>query len=217
MKTNGEGTMGKYSKKKRKHSKQYRIAMVQRAVVAILILALAIMITSITQRVKYENRIKEINELHQEEMIALRIELRDEYESEIAAIEKYYEYGGDVSQIEREAEWITKVMYGMAKPDHKDSDLRAIVWCILNRVDNKAYPGEVQAVCQQKSQWMGYSDDNPVIAKLYDIALAELKKWHGDAVRPMSADYVYLTWSSKEILLRDTFAENRSTNYWRMN
>ena len=209
--------MGKYSKKKRKHSKQYRIAMVQRAVVAILILALAIMITSITQRVKYENRIKEINELHQEEMIALRIELRDEYESEIAAIEKYYEYGGDVSQIEREAEWIAKVMYGMAKPDHKDSDLRAIVWCILNRVNNKAYPGEVQAVCQQKSQWMGYSDDNPVIAKLYDIALTELKKWHGDSVRPMSADYVYLTWSSKEILLRDTFAENRSTNYWRMN
>ena len=99
-------------------------------------------------------------------------------------------------------------MYGMVKPDHKDSDLRAIVWCILNRVDNKAYPGEVQAVCQQKSQWMGYSDDNPVIAKMYDIALAELKKWHGDSVRPMSADYVYLTWSSKEILLRNTFARN---------
>ena len=209
--------MGKYSKKKRKHSKQYRIAMAQRAIAAILILVLAIMITSITQRVKYENRIKEINELHQDELIALRIELQDQYESEIAAIEKYYEYGGDVSQIEREAEWIAKVMYGMAKPDHKDSDLRAIVWCILNRVDNKAYPGEVQAVCQQKSQWMGYSDDNPVIAKLYDIALVELKKWHGDSVRPMSADYIYLTWSSKEILLRDTFAENRSTNYWRMN
>ena len=209
--------MGKYSKKKRKHSKQYRIAMVQRAIVAILILTLAIMITSISQRVKYENRIKEINAAHEDDMIALRIELKDQYESEIAEIEKYYEYGGDVSQIEREAEWIAKVMYGMAKPDHKDSDLRAIVWCILNRVDNKAYPGEVQAVCQQKSQWMGYSDDNPVIAKLYDIALAELKKWHGDAVRPMSADYVYLTWSSKEILLRDTFAENRSTNYWRMN
>ena len=209
--------MGKYTKKKRKHSKQYRIAMVQRAIVAILILTLAIMITSITQRVKYENRIKEINELHQDDLVALRIELRDEYESEIAEIEKYYEYGGDVEQIELEAEWIARVMYGMAKPDHKDSDLRAIVWCILNRVDNKAYPGEVQAVCQQKSQWMGYSDVNPVIAKLYDIALAELKQWHGDSVRPMSADYVYLTWSSKEILLRDTFAENRSTNYWRMN
>ena len=210
--------MGKYTKKSNSTKRRRRqIAQIQRITVYVLILVIAIMITSISQRVKYENQIKELNELHQDDLVALQIELRDEYESEIAAIEKYYEYGGDVSQIEREAEWIAKVMYGMAKPDHKDSDLRAIVWCILNRVDNKAYPGEVQAVCQQKSQWMGYSDDNPVIAKLYDIALAELKKWHGDSVRPMSADYVYLTWSSKEILLRDTFAENRSTNYWRMN
>ena len=210
--------MGKYTKKSNSTKRRRRqIAQIQRVTVYVLILVIAIMITSVSQRVKYENQIKELNELHQEDMIALRIELRDDYESEIAAIKQYYEYGGDVSQIEREAEWIAKVMYGMAKPDHKDSDLRAIVWCILNRVDNKAYPGEVQAVCQQKSQWMGYSDDNPVIAKLYDIALAELKKWHGDSVRPMSADYVYLTWSSKEILLRDTFAENRSTNYWRMN
>ena len=210
--------MGKYTKKSNSTKRRRRqIAQIQRITVYVLILVIAIMITSISQRVKYENQIKELNELHQEDMIALRIELRDDYESEIAAIKQYYEYGGDVEQIEREAEWIARVMYGMAKPDHKDSDLRAIVWCILNRVDNKAYPGEVQAVCQQKSQWMGYSDDNPVIAKLYDIALAELKKWHGDSVRPMSADYVYLTWSSKEILLRDTFAENRSTNYWRMN
>ena len=209
--------MGKYSKKKRKHSKQYRIAMAQRAIVAVLILALAIMITSISQRVKYENRIKEINELHKEELIALRIELTDEHQQEMLQLQQYYEYGGDVSQVEREAEWIAKVMYGMVRPDHNDSDLRAIVWCILNRVDNKAYPGDVQAVCQQKSQWMGYSDDNPVIAKLYDIALNELKSWHNGVPRPMSADYVYLTWSSKEILLRDTFAENRDTNYWRMN
>lgn len=212
--------MGKYTKKsnstkRRRHRR--KIAQIQKFTVYVLILVIAIMITSISQRVKYENKIKELNELHQEDLIALRIELRDEYESEIAEIEKYYEYGGDVEQIELEAEWIARVMYGMYRPEHKDSDLRAIVWCILNRVDNKAYPGEVQAVCQQKSQWMGYSDDNPVIAKMYDIALAELKKWHGDAVRPMSADYVYLTWSSKEILLRDTFAENRSTNYWRMN
>ena len=212
--------MGKYTKKsnstkRRRHRR--KIAQIQRLTVYVLILVIAIMITSISQRVKYENKIKELNELHQEDLIALRIELRDEYESEIAEIEKYYEYGGDVEQIELEAEWIARVMYGMYRPEHKDSDLRAIVWCILNRVDNKAYPGEVQAVCQQKSQWMGYSDDNPVIAKMYDIALAELKKWHGDSVRPMSSDYVYLTWSSKEILLRDTFAENRSTNYWRMN
>ena len=209
--------MGKYSKKKRKHSKQYRIAMVQRAVVAILILTLAIMITSITQRVKYENRIKEINELHQEDLIALRIELRDQYESEIAAIEKYYEYGGDVTEIEREAQFIAKVMYGVYRPEHNDSHLRAVAWCIFNRVDNPAYPNSVQAVCQQAKQWMGYSDDNPVIATLYDIALTELKSWHNGVPRPMTADYVYMNWSSREIYLRNTFAEDRNTSYWRMN
>ena len=169
--------MGKYTKrsnstKRRRHRR--KIAQIQRLIVYVLILVIAIMITSISQRVKYENKIKELNELHQEDLIALRIELRDEYESGIDEIDKYKEYGGDLEQIELEAEWIARVMYGMYRPDHKDSDLRAIVWCILNRVDNKAYPGEVQAVCQQKSQWMGYSDDNPVIAKLYDIALAEL-------------------------------------------
>ena len=209
--------MGKYSKKKRKHSKQYRIAMVQRAVVAILILVLAIMITSITQRVKYENRIKEINELHQEDLIALRIELRDQYESEINSIKQYYGYGGDVTEIEREAQFIAKVMYGVYRPEHNDSHLRAVAWCIFNRVDNPAYPNSVQAVCQQAKQWMGYSDDNPVIAKLYDIALTELKSWHNGVPRPMTADYVYMNWSSREIYLRNTFVEDRNTSYWRMN
>ena len=209
--------MGKYSKKKRKHSKQYRIAIVQRAVVAILILVLAIMITSITQRVKYENRIKEINELHQEDLIALRIELRDQYESEINSIKQYYEYGGDVTEIEREAQFIAKVMYGVYRPEHNDSHLRAVAWCIFNRVDNPAYPNSVQAVCQQAKQWMGYSDDNPVIAKLYDIALTELKSWHNGVPRPMTADYVYMNWSSREIYLRNTFVEDRNTSYWRMN
>ena len=85
---NGEGTMGKYSKKKRKHSKQYRIAMVQRAIVAILILTLAVMITSITQRVKYENRIKEINELHQEEILVLIIlDIREVMQMDFPQIE----------------------------------------------------------------------------------------------------------------------------------
>lgn len=209
--------MGKYSKKSNAKRRRRQVAQIQKMVVYALILVIAIMITSISQRIKYENRIQELNELHEEDMIALQVELRDQYETEIFELKQYYEYGGDVSEIEREAEWIARVMYGMYRPDHNDSDLRAIVWCVLNRVDNHAYSDTVQAVCQQKSQWMGYSDDNPVIAKLYDIALTELKSWHNGVPRPMSADYVYLTWSSKEILLRDTFAENKSTNYWRMN
>jgi hypothetical protein len=63
---------------------------------------------------------------------------------------------------------------------------------------------------------MGYSDENPVLEDIYDLALTELKTWHNGGHRPMSNDYIYLSWSSKEIILRDTFEENKNTNYWRM-
>jgi hypothetical protein len=165
--------------------------------------------------VKYEKQIAEIYAAHEEEMVALRIELCNEYEGQMNELERYYEYGVDVTEIEREAEFIAKVLYGMAR-NHSPADQRAVVWCILNRVEHHSHPNTIQEVCEQPKQWIGYSNENPVLEELYDIALTELKTWHNDGHRPMSSDYIYLTWSSKEILLRDTFEENKNTNYWRM-
>lgn len=180
-----------------------------------LILVFAVLITALSQTVKYKRQIKEIQALHDEEMKLLRVELKSDYDSQMTELIKYYEYGGDVSQIELEAEYIAKVLYGTAA-NHADSDKRAVVWCILNRVEHHSHPDTVVEVCEQPKQWMGYSDSNPVLTDLYDIALAELKIWHSGGHRPMNNNYIFLTWSSSEILLRDTFEENRNTNYWRM-
>lgn len=201
--------MSKYLKSKK------RLVGIQMAAVYILIIAIAVMITSVSQRVKYEKQIADLNESHAIEMSILRTELQESYKAKMSELEQYYEYGGDVAQIEREAEYIAKVIYGTAR-NHADSDKKAVVWCILNRVEHYAHPDTIAEVCEQPKQWMGYSSDNPVLAELYDLALAELKTWYNDGHRPMSKDYIYLTWSSKEILLRDTFEENRNTNYWRM-
>ena len=182
-----------------------------------LILIFAVLITALSQTVKYNRQIKEIQAVHDEEMKLLRVELQSDYDAQMTELKKYYEYGGDVSQIEREAEYIAKVIYGyMMVGNHSQSDFRAIVWCIINRVEHYAHPNTVQGVCEQPKQWMGYSDGNPVLTELYDIALTELKIWHSGGHRPMNNSYIFLTWSSSEILLRDTFEENRSTNYWRM-
>lgn len=202
--------MSKYLKTKNRSSGIKMIA------IYILIIIIAVMVTFISQRTKYEKRIAEINATHEEEMISLRTELEASYESKIAALEQYYEYGGDITQIEREAEYIAKVIYGTAR-NHVDSDKRAVVWCILNRVEHYAHPNTVVEVCNQPKQWMGYSNDNPVLTEFYDLALTELKIWHSGGHRPMSNDYIYLTWSSQEILLRNTFEENKNTRYWRMN
>lgn len=182
-----------------------------------LIVVLAIVVTSFCQGIKYNKQIKEINASHAEAMNLLRIELQADHEAQMTELRQYYEYGGDVSQIEREAEYIAKVIYGyMVAGNHSYSDFRAIVWCIINRVEHYAHPNTVEGVCEQPKQWMGYSDNNPVLTELYDIALAELKIWHSGDHRPMNNNYIFLTWSSSEILLRDTFEENKNTNYWRM-
>ena len=197
--------MSKYVKKK---SSQVNI---RPELIYVLIIVFAVVITAACQRMKYEKRIEEINAGFEEQLEVLRAD----YETKITELKQYYEYGGDVSQIEREAEYIAKVLYGTAA-NHADSDKKAVVWCVLNRVDHNSHPDTVEEVCEQPKQWMGYSSDNPVVADLYELALEELKVWHSGEHRPMNSSYIYLSWSSKEILLRDTFEVSKNTNYWRM-
>ena len=201
--------MAKYAKKKT------RLTGVLLVIVFVLILVIAVMVTAVTQRAKYEKQIEELTANHEAEMEALRDELYETYVSQMAKMEQYYEYGGDVDQIELEAKCVAKVMYNIVR-NHEESHQKSVAWCIINRVEHPAYPNTVVGVCEQPKQWMGYSDDNPVLTELYDVALAELKIWHSDGPRPVSNEYIYLSWSSKEIVLRDTFEETEKTNYWRM-
>lgn len=200
--------MSKYAKK----TNWVKPAMI---VAYVLVFVISITATAVSQRTKYEAQIEDMQAIHEEEMRELRLELREECQTRIAEIEQYYEYGGNVSQIELEAEYIAKVIYGTAR-NHSDSDKKAVVWCILNRVEHYAHPNTISEVCEQPKQWMGYSNDNPVLDENYELALTELKIWNSGGHRPIDNDYIYLSWSSKEILLRNTFEENRDTKYWRM-
>lgn len=150
-------------------------------------------------------------------------EITNEYEAKIAEMDKQhleeldnlrYEYETITPEelIKSEAEYIAKVLYGTAQ-NNTERDQRTVVWCILNRVDNTAYPNTVKEVCEQSSQWMGYSNKNPVLVSLYDVAMKELETWHNN-YRPVSVDYVYMSWSSREITLRDTYGKTAGTRYW---
>jgi hypothetical protein len=210
--------MGKYEKKKpvKTTLKKRRASKFRFMLIYVLILILAILTTMLCQHVKYKKQIEEIQTSYEEQLKELRIDLETTHEAEIAELVQYYEYGGKVEQIEQEAEYIAKVIYGTAR-NHSDADQRAVVWCILNRVEHYAYANTIQEVCEQPKQWMGYSEDNPVLEDIYELVLVELKIWYNNDHRPIGNEYIYMSWSSNEILLRDTFEENKNTRYWRMN
>ncbi len=133
----------------------------------------------------------------------------------IAAVRAEYTELSPEEVIEQEARYLAKMLYGNAR-NNSERDQRTNVWCALNRVDHPGYPNTVQGVCEQESQWMGYDDDNPVLNNLLEVARTELIKWH-NGERPCLPDYVYMSWSSKEIVLRDTYEKTPNTRYWQSN
>ena len=190
-------------KKKNKHIVFYHI------IAILLIIATTICIQQHRDKVKYEALLDEQKaeyELFIQDMVI-------EHQDEMGKLRMEYEQLTPEELIQQEAEFIAKALYGFAK-DHSERDQRTGVWCILNRVDHPNYPNSVQAVCQQDEQWIGYSDNNPVLTNLYELAVTELETWHNN-YRPVSAEYVFMSWSSKEIVLRNTYKTTSATKHWR--
>ena len=146
---------------------------------------------------EYEATILQMNDAHKEEIQALRAEYENLTSEEL---------------LQQEAEYLAKMLYGTAR-NNSERDQRTAVWCALNRVDSIGYPSTVKEVCQQPSQWVGYSDDNPILTNLYDIAMKELETWH-NGYRPVGIEYIYMNWSTKQITLRDTWKKDNDTSYW---
>ena len=149
------------------------------------------------QRIEYEQQIEELVIQHMDELYDMQMS---------------YEQLTPEKELQEEAEYLAKLLYGTAL-NNSAQDQRTVVWCALNRVDHPSYPNTVKEVCEQPHQWMGYSDDNPVLDELYNIAMTELITWH-DNYRPTRYDYVYMSWSSKEIVLRNTYEKTNNTKYW---
>lgn len=117
--------------------------------------------------------------------------------------------------MDAEAEALAKLLYGYR--NNSTRDRKTLIWCVLARVDSKAYPGSVEAVIAQPQQWMFYSDGNPVRQDDKDLALEQLQAWHdGRYPAGFSDDFVYAEWSQSDVALRNTWEKDSSTSWWRM-
>ena len=154
--------------------------------------------------------------------VKLRSEFEDQLRAERFRVEQEVasrmraEYGVDEAEaqalaMQEEAMTLAKMLYPMR--NNTDLGLKSACWCAINRVDSQWYPNTIDEVCAQDRQWMGWSEDNPVVERLYNIALEALIQWH-KGIHAVGADYLFLDWNTKEITLRTTFEGGRGCHYW---
>lgn len=181
-----------------------------RAQPIILLFLLVFLFVVVTARVKLDNdRIAEAAQV-----IRLDLEKQEAIRASMIASEQAKAAEAQAAaRADREA--VARVLYGTAL-HHSTEAQKAVVWCIINRVESSLYPDTIEEVCAQPSQWMGYADDNPVIESLYAVADEVISGWEQGGYRAVSPDYLFLTWTRDEIVLKTTFLDGANTHYWRV-
>lgn len=178
----------------------------QNSEIAIKLLVLMLIVSSFVSCLEVKRVTTEkLEAKYSQEIAAVRFQTEQEV---LARVKEQYGINAENAQraaMEEEAKTLAKVLYPMR--DNSAEGLRSAVWCVLNRVDSRNYADNIYDVCSKEQAFMGWSDDNPVLDNLYQIALKELQVWYS-GVRPMNTGFVFLNWTPREIVLFDSFEKN---------
>lgn len=110
------------------------------------------------------------------------------------------------------AEEMARVVYGTALYNSEEQQ-KAVMWCIINRCESGLYPNTVEEVCRQPMQWMGYSGENPVLDRLYDMGCEVLAAWESGGSRNLPKDCLWFDWNGTESITFRTDFEGKA-NKW---
>lgn len=118
---------------------------------------------------------------------------------------------------EVEVEMLARMIWGEARGVASDMEKAACVWCVLNRVDDPAFPDTVAAVLTQPRQFAGYSPEYPATEELKAIAADVLTRWEEERAgaagvgRVLPAEYLFFTGDGKRNHFR---TEYRGGTVW---
>ena len=108
-------------------------------------------------------------------------------------------------KIDEEAKIMAKAAY--FANNNTDEGVFSVCAAIANRVMDRRYPDTVYGVCSQAGNIQGWSEDNPVVKRLYDISKIVVTAMH-EGVHLIDPGYVYINWSSREVILLDSIEAN---------
>lgn len=111
--------------------------------------------------------------------------------------------------IKREATEAAKAIYGIRnfieKYGYSEKDLKTYVRCMCDRMDFGVGAASLEEVIAQPAQFLGYSEQNPVIDEYYQIAKEEIEAWHTETSRPWDSSYRFAELKEDGIWLTSIF------------
>jgi hypothetical protein len=135
----------------------------------------------------------------------------DEWEAAIETIRQGYE--GSV-----EIEMLAKLLYREARGVKSDTEKAAVVWCVLNRVDDRRHPNTIRAVITRKNQF-AWANNTPVHKDLKALALDVVIRWeleklgYDEVGRVLPAGYLFFHGRNGRNWFRDRYRGGKRWNW----
>lgn len=123
------------------------------------------------------------------------------------------------NMVKKQANAMAKMFYGIRNFEEKYAyskvDFNTYARCVFNRVDSGSYSGDILEVINQKDQWVGYSDSNPVVTNYYNMAYEFINDWYSETTKPITNDYLWAELTPRGIYLKNDFNADGYAVRWR--
>ena len=119
-------------------------------------------------------------------------------------------------ELDEEIIMLAKLVWREARGIKSTQEQAAVIWCVLNRVDNGKYGGTIKEVVTARNQF-AYIKRTPVEDKFYNLARDVISRWllekegFEDVGRVLPKEYLFFAGSRGRNRFREKYS---SKKYW---
>ena len=113
--------------------------------------------------------------------------------------------------MDADAGWNAIMLQAYADAGNSDAALYLVGCSAKNRQLSGKYPGDMHSVVSARDQYMGFDESRVPTARVTAIA-KNIEKIYTTIGAPMSTNFVYINWTSREVKLLDNLEKGVPTH-----
>lgn len=143
----------------------------------------------------------------------------DTNENEITETIRYATEKENIEHRGEEIEALCKCVWGEARGCSLEQQA-AVVWCVLNRVEDERFPNDIISVLEQPGQFDGYNSDYPVDSQIYVLVVDVFNRWSieqeslGSVGRVLPKEYMWFAGDGVQNYFRDAYSGDYNIWDW---